>query len=126
MKRYLSYIGFVLMLAGCGEQLMQPPGNLIPKAQMTDILFDISILDAINNSYPNALERNGIEIMPFVYDKYGIDSVQFAQSDLFYASRPVEYQEIYEALEARILQKKDSITEVIQGAREPARETDTP
>lgn len=126
MKRYLSYIGFVLILAGCGEQLMQPPANLIPKAQMTDILFDISILDAINNSYPNALERNGIEIMPFVYDKYGIDSVQFAQSDLFYASRPVEYQEIYEALEARILQKKDSITEVIQGAREPAKGTDTP
>ncbi|WP_088339716.1 DUF4296 domain-containing protein [Robiginitalea sediminis] len=115
--RYLIAIGTLLIFVSCGEKLMEPPQDLIPNAQMTDILFDLSVMDAIEGNYPNVLEQNDIRVMPFIYEKYGIDSLQFAQSDLYYASNPVEYQQIYEALEARILKYKDSITEVIRGGR---------
>ena len=115
--RYLIAIGTFWIFVACGEKLMEPPQDLIPSAQMTDILFDLSVMDAIEGNYPNVLEKNDIRVMPFIFEKYGIDSLQFAQSDLYYASNPVEYQQIYEALEARILKYKDSITEVIRGGR---------
>lgn len=125
--RYLIAIGTFLIFVSCGEKLMEPPQDLIPSAQMTDILFDLSVMDAIEGNYPNVLEQNDIRVMPFIYEKYGIDSLQFAQSDLYYASNPVEYQQIYEALEARILKYKDSITEVIRGGRSaPDQEEENP
>jgi hypothetical protein len=46
--------------------------------------------------------------MDFLYRKYAIDSTQFAQSDLYYASNPLEYQSIYETVDAKLkVAKKD-------------------
>lgn len=117
-----NYIAFFMLLLGCAEKQVPRPDNLIPKGRMIDILYDIAVLDAIDGTYPKALERNGITIMPFVYEKYGIDSLQLAESDLYYASRPVEYEEIYTTLEERIVNQRDSINEVIRGVNEKGRE----
>jgi hypothetical protein len=117
-----KYIALSLMLLGCAEQQVPRPDNLIPKGRMIDILYDIALLDAIDGTYPNAMERNGITVMAFVYEKYGIDSLQLAESDFYYASRPDEYEEIYTTLEGRITSQRDSINEVIRGVNEKGRE----
>ena len=117
-----KYIALCLVLVGCAEKQVRRPENLIPKGRMVNILYDIAVLDAINGTYPRALERNGISVMAFVYDKYGIDSLQLAESDLYYASRPQEYEEIYKTLEDRIAAQRDSINEVIRGINEKGRE----
>lgn len=120
--RFFVYIAVPLLLLGCAEGQLPRPENLIPRDRMVNILYDIAALDAIDGTYPKALERNGIKVMPFVYEKYGIDSLQLAQSDLYYASRPQEYEEIYKALEDRITARRDSINEVIRGVNEKGRE----
>lgn len=120
--RHSLYTILFLACWGCGEALIEPPENLIPEEQMSEILYDIAIVESINSSYPGVLKRNGIQVMPFIYEKYGIDSLQFTQSDLYYASRPVLYQKIYETVEARLIQEKDSITKIIQGANDPEKE----
>ena len=117
-----NYIAISLMLLGCAEKQVSRPENLIPKGRMIDILYDIALLNAIDGTYPKALERNEIRVMEFVYEKYGIDSLQLAKSDLYYASRPDEYQEIYSTLEDRISYQRDSINEVIKGVNEEGRE----
>ncbi len=117
-----KYIALSLLLLGCAEKQVTRPENLIPKGQMVKILYDIAVLDAIQGTYTKALERNGIEVMPFIYEKYGIDSLQLAESDLYYASRPNEYEEIYKTLEDRIAAQRDSINEVIRGVNEKGRE----
>lgn len=122
MRRYWKHTALMLLLLGCAQQQVPRPENLIPKPMMTKILFDIAILDAIDGTYPEALGRNEIEVMAFVYEKYGIDSLQLAASDLYYASRPDEYEEIYQALEDRIDRQRDSINEVIRGENEKGRE----
>ena len=99
---------------------MEEPDNLIPKGKMADILYDMALLDAIDNSYPQALEENDLEAMEFLFDKYGIDSLQFVRSDLYYASVPAEYQKIYEAVEERLTKKRDSISEIIKLGRSKA------
>ena len=118
-------IPFVLLLftLGCGEKLIDPPEDLIPPEQMTDILYDISIMDAIESNYPNALKRNDIQVMEVIFRKYGVDSARFVQSDLYYASQPNIYEEIYQNLLDRIQAQRDSITEVMkEGQRDKEKE----
>ena len=43
------------------------------------------------------------------YHKNQNNSAQFSQSDLYYASIPLEYQSIYEGVEAMLEQRKDTL-----------------
>lgn len=117
-----KFVILFFLLLGCAEKQVPRPENLIPKDRLVSILYDIAVLDAIDGTYPKALERNGITVMAFVYEKYGIDSLQLAESDLYYASRPDEYEEIYKAIEDRITAQRDSINDVIRGVNEKGRE----
>ncbi len=37
-----------------------------------------------------------------VYEKYGVDSIQFAESNLYYTAQIQEYEEIFEEVERRM------------------------
>jgi hypothetical protein len=109
-----------LWLLACANKLIEEPENLIPRDQMAEILYDMALLNAIDNSHPQVLEENDLEVMEFVYEKYGVDSLQFASSDLYYASVPAEYQKIYEAVEARLTVERDSVNKIIQAGQAKA------
>ena len=96
---------------------MVAPEDLISKEKMADILYDIALINSIDNSHPQVLESKNIKVMDFVFKKYGIDSTQFVQSDRYYASVPVLYEEIYAAVEDRLERQRDSITKLIQENR---------
>jgi len=101
MKKIVFALGF-LMLLGCAEKVVDKPKNLIPKDKMIDILHDLALLNATRTTIGARMDDMGIETMEFLYNRYQIDSLQFSQSDLYYASRPLEYQAIYTAVEARL------------------------
>ena len=88
---------------------MEEPENLIPKEKMTEILHDLAILNAAKSSANRKFKDSGVDVMEFLYRKYDIDSAQFSQSDLYYASIPLEYQSIYEGVEAMLEQRKDTL-----------------
>ena len=95
-------------MCSCAEEVVKKPENLIPKDKMATILLDLSILNATKSAARNKFEDSGIEVMDFLYNKYGIDSTQFAQSDLYYASNPLIYQEIYQSVKDKLdVAKKD-------------------
>ena len=129
MKRIAAgFLGLFLMM-GCAEEVVKKPENLIPKEKMADILNDLAILNASTSAASNKFEDSGINIMEFLYKKYGIDSVQFSQSDLYYASVPLEYQSIYENIDAKLeertkimeersMKKNDSIRKVNEARKD--------
>ncbi len=100
LKLLFFCISFVLL--SCGEKVIEPPENLISKEKMASILYDMAILNSTKGTSPSLLSKNNIEVMPFIFKKYDIDSIQFTQSDVYYASVPLEYQAIYENVEARL------------------------
>lgn len=120
MIRRWVFFGIFLLGLSCGNKLLEKPDKLIPKDRMADILYDIALIDAIDNSHPQVLTKNKIRVMEFIYSKYGIDSTRFAESDLYYASVPLIYEEIYTTVEDRLNRKRDSITKLIQESREAA------
>lgn len=120
MRRRYMWMLLTLWLLACANKLIEEPENLIPRDQMAEILYDMALLNAIDNSHPQVLEENDLEVMEFVYEKYGVDSLQFASSDLYYASVPAEYQKIYEAVEARLTVERDSVNKIIQAGQAKA------
>jgi len=109
MKYIVTLFLGTILLVSCAEKVVEEPENLIPKEKMTEILHDLAILNAAKSGASRKFKDSGIDVMEFLYKKYGIDSTQFSESDLYYASIPLEYQSIYENVEKRLGRKKDTL-----------------
>ena len=107
MRKILLLIITIGTLHSCGEEVIEKPVNLISKDKMIDILYDLAIINAAKSSGPKVMENMNFEPMEYIYNKYQIDSVQFVTSDLYYASLPLEYEDIYKKLENRIVKEKE-------------------
>ena len=101
MKRFYALF-VVLLIWSCNDKVTyEKPENLIGKEKMTDLLYEMHIAIGTSNIKKVHLEKNR-NYMSLVYDKYGIDSTQFASSNLYYTSNIIEYEEIYEEVERRL------------------------
>ena len=101
MKQQYYLLILTLVLA-CSEAVVEKPENLLGKDEMINIYYDLAVIESIKSVDLEALKKENIDAMPFIYKKYGIDSLQFAESDLYYASIPLEYQTMYEEVEVRL------------------------
>lgn len=113
MKKLLFLLVF-LMAVSCAEKVVEEPDNLIPKEKMIDILHDLAILNATKSTVGAKLDETGIDVMGFLYKKYQIDSTQFSESDLYYASLPLEYQAIYTEVETRLDKRQKAMEEATE------------
>jgi hypothetical protein len=77
------------------------------KDKMIDVMYDLSILDAIKYQNPASLETYKINPSQYIYKKYKIDSAQFAQSNIYYASNYKDYKEMYDEVIKRIDEKNN-------------------
>ena len=107
MRKIFFLILTISALFSCGEEVIEKPINLIPKEKMIDILYDLAIINAAKSSGPKVMDNMNFEPMEYIYNKYQIDSIQFVTSDLYYASLPLEYEDIYKNLENRITKEKE-------------------
>lgn len=87
---------------GCGDELVPKPDKFISEEQMTKIYYDLALLKGLNATNVTALSKNNIEIMPYLFEKYQIDSTQFVNNDLYYASKPEVYQRMLGVVAAQI------------------------
>ena len=111
MSNFFTYIlvGFLALLVSCtSNTIYKKPDNLIPREQMVDLLTDMFIARAAHN-IKNKDDKQKINYMPLVYEKYKIDSLRFIDSNLYYMSRVDEYEAIYKEVEARLTAKHTTI-----------------
>lgn len=109
---------FLILLACQSKTNFEKPKDLIPPDKMEDLLFDIYL--AIGAGGVENLEgEKGLNYMGLVYEKYQIDSVQFAASNLYYTSKVNDYDEILKGVKKRLEDRRDqtrmkldSITEI--------------
>ena len=100
MKKIIL-LGMMVLFFGCNSNSVEKPKNLIGKDKMVDILYDISLLEAIKTQNING----GITVKmgnDFIYKKYKIDSIQFAKSNKYYASDVEEYKKLFEKVKERL------------------------
>jgi len=89
---------------------MDKPENLISKEKMVLILNDLAIANAAKVTNVQILRKYNLEPTAYIFEKYGIDSIQFVESDRYYASIPEEHEKIYLAVEAKLKGEKKRLT----------------
>ena len=107
MKHLISIFALLIFL-GCNTVIEKPkkPDNLISEAKMVDIMYDIFLLNSAKGINKKLLENNGIDPEQYVFDKYGIDSIQFANSNNYYSYNTKTYESILERIKEKLSAKK--------------------
>ena len=105
MKKLVTLFLLFAILISCQKPAVSKPDNLIDEEVMVDIMYDVSVLEAMKSQKAFVLEANKINPNTYIYKKYKIDSLQFANSDKFYASDIKKYKEIFEKVNKRMEEK---------------------
>ncbi len=112
-KRTLFFV-LACFVISCKEEVVKKPANLIDEEVMVNIMYDISLLESIKYESLNPTETNKINPSQYIYLKYKIDSTQFIQSNMYYASDYKTYKKIYEQINARLVKNKALIEAKIE------------
>lgn len=109
MQNKWQYLLVAILLFSCGEQVLQPPEKLIPKETMIAMLTELTVINAAKTTNVAILRKNEIEPMTYLFEKYEVDSLQFVMSDRYYASLPLEYEDIHVQVQKRIEKQAEEI-----------------
>lgn len=108
MLKYISVILIfgILVLACDNSERPKKPDNLISKNQMSELLYDLYVINAAKGVNRKALETNGVNPENYILKKHNIDSTQFAESNTYYTFETETYKAIVEKVKARLEKEK--------------------
>ncbi len=120
MIRQLKYILFVFLVISCKNNTIEKPkkpSNLIAKDKMVEIIYDISLFTAAKGVNKYLIESAGILPENYIYNKYNIDSLQFALSNEFYAYNLKTYEDIYNSVKIKLEKDKNHFNTIIEAEK---------
>lgn len=105
----LTYILFLfLFICSCTSRtIYKKPENLIPKDQMIELWAAVIIADNAK-TVKNGKSQRKINYLPFVYQKFKIDSARFMESNIYYTSKIEEYEKMFQQVELKLRKIKES------------------
>ncbi|GJQ05184.1 DUF4296 domain-containing protein [Capnocytophaga canimorsus] len=106
MKQLFIVFFLILTLFGCRQNIIPKPENLISERQMEKIMYDLTLLDAIKSTDYTYMEQQKANFTQLIYEKYAIDSLQLAESMVYYASIPKVYNRMMNSVEQRLKENK--------------------
>ncbi len=106
MKKILTFSLLILLLLGCTKEKNQKPAKLIPEDKMVEILYDINLLQALRNTNYSVYTQENINPEEYIYKKYSIDSLQFAESNQYYITDVDNYEKLLDKVIAKVNEEK--------------------
>lgn len=110
----MPFIIVLFVLTGCKKELVKEPKHLIERDKMVNIMYDLSLLEAMKIENPALMDSIKYTSNQYIYKKYKIDSVQFAQSNIYYAADYKEYEKMYNQIKARLDNEKTKVNSLIK------------
>lgn len=101
-KIIVPFLVILSIFISCKKEVVKTPKKRIEKEKMVDIMYDLSILEAIKIQNLSSLDTFKINSNQYIYKKYKIDSAQFAQNNIYYAADYKEYKKMYEEVKSRL------------------------
>ena len=114
IKKILLFLVVLSMLFSCKKELVKTPNRIIEKDKMVDIMYDLALLEAIKIQNPSSLDSIKINSNDYIFKKYKIDSLQFAQNNIYYAADYKEYKKMFEKIKSRLDKNKISVEKLIK------------
>ena len=110
--RQITYFFLFMFFASCtSNTIFKKPKDLIPKDTMSLLLQEMMISTSAK-FIKNKNNQKNINYMPFVYERFKIDSTRFESSNYYYMSTIDLYQEILEKANASINTQQDVLKKV--------------
>lgn len=114
MRKTVSFLVIIMLFFSCKEDAVKKPERLIDRAVMENIIYDLSLLDAIKYNEPTTTENYKVNPKEFIFRKYKVDSAQFAQNNIYYASDFEGYKAMYDSVIKRIDRKKTLLDSLVK------------
>ena len=113
MRKLIVFLAVLALFVSCKDELVKKPDNLIDKDVMVDIIYDISILDAIRNQNPTSIDSFKINSRDFIFKKYKVDSLQFVKSNVYYSADYESYKLMFDEVIKRVDKQKAAADSLI-------------
>ena len=109
-------IFIVVIFFGCNKdsQKITAPENLISQEKMIDVIYEMTLISVSKGVNRRVLEYNGVVPEKYIFNKYNIDSLQFALSNEFYSNDLDKYLEIYNKVKEKLQQNKQIALDSIE------------
>ncbi|PBJ06656.1 DUF4296 domain-containing protein [Flavobacterium sp. ACN6] len=102
MKNFIVILLVLFLSISCKKEIVKQPAKLIDKEKMVDIMYDLSLLEAMRYQKPLSLDSVDSDPTKFILKKYKVDSLQFAQNNMYYASDYESYKDMFDAVNKRL------------------------
>jgi uncharacterized protein YxeA len=106
MKKILAVLGMLFLASCTSNSIYKKPKDLIPKDTMVALLADLYIAIAAFYEKNIHLERK-VNYIPFIYNRYKIDSARFQTSNFYYTSVIDEYDALFKEVKDKLLAHKE-------------------
>lgn len=119
MRKLLSVLIISGLVFGC-QHIEKPekPEDLIPKETFVEILVDTYLSNAVRNKSYQEIQNQNVRLEKYIYQKYGIDSLQFAKSNAYYSSDLDGYMEMLINVENELIKLKGEEIEEVDSIKE--------
>ena len=119
MSKGILFFALLVSFVGCRkEETVKTPKKLIDKAVMVNVFYDLAILDASKYQMMSKTEYQKIVPKEFIFKKYKIDSAQFSQSNIYYATSIEEYKAMFDQVEKRLQANSNKMDTIIKRKQE--------
>lgn len=111
-KKIIGVIGLLFFVVAC-NRLKGPdkPENLLSKKEMVSIIIDAKIISSASSINKRTMQDSGVVINDYVFKRHNIDSLQFAESNNYYAFHVKEYDAIYTMVSDSLEKLKEKLKE---------------
>lgn len=111
MKNIIYILIVTLLLTACKSDEPEKPAMMLSEDKMVNILYDLTMLQSIKTFQPSMLNNNDITTSNYIYKKYNIDSITFADNHTYYASQLDVYERIHKKVSERIKKLREPYEE---------------
>ena len=113
MRKIITFLTIIALFVSCKQEVVNKPEQLIEKDVMVDVMYDLSILEAIKYQNPASLDTFKINPREYIFKKYKIDSLQFAKNNAYYAADYKGYKLMFEQVTKRLDDNKKRVDSLI-------------
>jgi hypothetical protein len=115
MKNCLIILLVLFLSVSCKKEVVKQPAKLIEKEKMIDIMYDLSLLEAMRYQHQELIDSTETSPTKFILKKYKVDSLQFAQNNMYYAADYENYKDMFDEVGkrlAKVQRATDSIVKI--------------
>lgn len=114
MKNFVFIILVLFLSVSCKKELVKEPKRLIEKEKMIDIMYDLSLIEAMKYQHPVSVDSVETSPTAFILKKYKIDSLQFSQSNRYYAADYENYKSMFDEVGKRLAVNQRAVDSILK------------